>query len=197
MKAITLVTMNVLKTTSMYYIYEIASERKVGVTDNIERRRKEHVERYGISPREFIILESYTDIHIASERELEIQRAKGYEVDIHPYWFVVQVQKKRASTPQAQKKRVANTDLKAKAANTDYKAREAKVDKKAIMSHRQRGIIAIDPDGTRTMYSGMEEACRQLKEKTGINFYSSSISNVCNANLKYYKTHKGYKFEYT
>ena len=182
----------------MYYIYEIPSERKVGVTDNVEKRIQQHVKRYGISPREFIILESYTDIHKVSDREIELQVEKGYPVDSKPYWYVRQVMQKKATTKEAQKKRVANIDWKAlskkRVANTDWKARSAKIDFKANSSHRQREIIAIDPDGNRTIYSGMEEAARQLTKLTGVKFYSAGISNVCNPKQKA-TTHRKYTFE--
>ena len=78
----------------------------------------------------------------------------------------------------------------------DYKAIAAKKDQKAIMSHRQRGVIAIDSDGNRTVYSGMSEAARQLTKKTGINFYSTGISCVCSPNRPDAKTYRGYIFEY-
>jgi len=161
----------------MYYIYEIASERKIGVTDNIERRLKQHMAKYRISQKEFCILESHTDIYKASEREQELQRIKGYKVDKHPYWYVRQVMNKKSKTKEAIKKRVAKTDFKANA------------------SHLQRSIIAIDPDGKRTMFSGMHEAVRQLTKKTGIKFYGGVISNICNPN-KPQKISKGYTFEY-
>mgnify|MGYP001626782721 CR=1 FL=1 len=164
----------------IYTIYEIPGV-KIGCTDNFERRSKQQ-----LSKGESIILEEYTDIYKASDRERELQAEKGYRVDNIPYWFVKLVMQKKANTPEVQKKRVANTD---------YKAKEENFDRFKAYSHLQREVIAIDPDGNRTIYSGMSEAARQLINKTGIKFYSSAISNVSDPKKTDCKTHRGYKFE--
>ena len=182
----------------MYTIYEIPGV-KIGVTSNLKRRQKEQ-----LSKGELIVLEEYTDIHKASERELVLQRIKGYKVDKNPYWYTVKVQNKKATTIEAQKKRVANTDYKAMVANTDYKARTAKIDYKAIvaqidykaiMSHRQRGVIAIDPEGNRTLYSGQSEASRQLSKKLNRKVLQGAICNVLRVNHPA-KQYLGYTFEH-
>jgi len=71
----------------IYYIYEIEGV-KVGCTVNIENRMQEQ----GYSNP--IILEEHTDIYLASDREIELQKEKGYPVDSRPYWEVVQNRRK-------------------------------------------------------------------------------------------------------
>lgn len=182
-----------------YTIYEIPGV-KIGCTDNLTRRQKEL-----LSKGELIILETYTCIDKASERERELQREKGYPVDKHSYKYVVQVLHPKSKSKEAQKKRLANTDFKHKAANTDWERKVANTDYKAIMdkrdskgmmSHFKRSVIATEiRTGKKTIYSGMMEAARQLTKKTGIKFNQGTISLVCNPK-KIDKTHKGYKFEY-
>jgi hypothetical protein len=62
----------------MYYIYHI-SKVKIGCTTNPKKRVKEQ----GFS--NFEILESHSDIYIASDREIELQKQYGYPVDKIPY----------------------------------------------------------------------------------------------------------------
>jgi len=161
----------------MYTIYEIPSKKKIGVTDNYERRFKQHIKKYCLSPKEIIKLEDHTDIYEVSDREQELQRGKGYRVDKNPYWYVIQVIQPKCTTPQARKKSVAKKDYKGE------------------RRHLQRGVVSISPDGTEAWYSGMAEASRQLTKKTGIIFHQASISNVCSPNCLD-KSHRKYTFKY-
>jgi len=63
----------------MYYIYHIPGI-KIGCSTEPKRR----VEKQGYT--EFEILESHFDIHIASDREIELQKQYGYKVDFTPYY---------------------------------------------------------------------------------------------------------------
>ena len=58
----------------MYYIYYIPGI-KIGCTQNLKRRMKEHK-----NP-DYIVLETHTDIQIASERERSLQKEYGLKVD--------------------------------------------------------------------------------------------------------------------
>lgn len=62
----------------MYYIYHIPGI-KIGCSKNPKRR----VKTQGYT--EFTILETHTDIQIASEREIELQKEYGYKVDCTLY----------------------------------------------------------------------------------------------------------------
>ena len=63
----------------MYYIYHIP-QVKIGCSTQPNKR----VERQGYS--NFEILETHTDIHIASQREIELQKEYGYKVDSCTYF---------------------------------------------------------------------------------------------------------------
>ena len=65
-----------------YTIYHINGD-KIGVTTNIKRRMREQ----GFSNWE--ILEEHTDIYIASDREIELQKQYGYRVDEQPYYISI------------------------------------------------------------------------------------------------------------
>ena len=63
----------------MYYIYHIKGV-KIGCTTNPKIRI---IKRQGFT--EYEILETHSDIDIASEREMELQEQYGYKVDVTPY----------------------------------------------------------------------------------------------------------------
>ena len=62
-----------------YYIYHIKG-KKIGCTIQPKRRTKTQ----GFDNYE--ILEEHTDIYIASDREIELQKEWGYQIDTLPYW---------------------------------------------------------------------------------------------------------------
>tara|TARA_B100001287_G_scaffold276591_1_gene288051 strand:+ start:3024 stop:3422 length:399 start_codon:yes stop_codon:yes gene_type:complete len=67
----------------MYYIYHIPGV-KIGCTKDLEKR---------MSDQEFTewqILETHEDIHVASDREIELQKEYGYRLDDIPYWQSVE-----------------------------------------------------------------------------------------------------------
>jgi len=133
--------------TKVYYIYEIWG-KKIGCAENLERRMREQ----NVFDGRYNVLEVHTDIMLASQREIELQKQYGYSVDKIPYYVMCNNiitsrdkinQKARVAKVDwkaAQEKRLANTDFKTrtantdykkKVANTDYKARDAKIDWKA------------------------------------------------------------------
>lgn len=90
---------------TIYYLYEILGV-KIGITQNIERRRKEQKDKG-----ELIILGEYTDIYLVSEKERELQEIKGYHIDKHPYWYTVTEQNRLSCTEEAKAKHKANNDF--------------------------------------------------------------------------------------
>lgn len=63
----------------MYYIYHIPG-KKIGCTKNLKNRlRQQNADVYEI-------LETYTDIQIASKREIELQKEYGYKIDTSTYF---------------------------------------------------------------------------------------------------------------
>jgi hypothetical protein len=63
----------------MYYIYHIKGV-KIGCSKNPQSRTRQQ------GATEYEILESHSDIHIASQRELELQKEYGYRVDNTTYY---------------------------------------------------------------------------------------------------------------
>jgi len=110
---------------SKHYIYEIFG-RKIGATNDVERRMKQQGAKEG----EYRIIEEHTNAKTCSIREIELQKEFNYPVDKIQYWKTLKWSKK-SQTPQAQKKRVANTDYKAISKKIDYKARTANTNYKA------------------------------------------------------------------
>jgi hypothetical protein len=76
----------------MYYIYEIPGV-KIGCTQDPKDRKRKQEGTY-------IILEQHEDIMVASSREIELQKEKGYPVDKSPYHeFVLRVKTTCNGTP--------------------------------------------------------------------------------------------------
>jgi hypothetical protein len=63
----------------MYYIYHIPG-KKVGCTKNPNSRLRQQ------NAKTYEILETHSDIHIASKREIELQKQYGYKVDTCTYY---------------------------------------------------------------------------------------------------------------
>ena len=76
-----------------YYIYHIPTYihkdgmiGKIGVSEDLKTRINENL-RKSLQPFDFWkVLEEHTDIMIASQREIELQKEYGYKVDRIPYW---------------------------------------------------------------------------------------------------------------
>ena len=65
-----------------YYIYHIEGV-KIGCTNNTQQRMRKQ------GKPNFEILEEHSDMHIASDREIELQKQYGYKVDTIPYWQTI------------------------------------------------------------------------------------------------------------
>jgi hypothetical protein len=63
----------------MYYIYHIPG-KKIGCTKNPNSRLRQQ------NAKTYEILETHSDIHIASKREIELQKEYGYKVDNCTYY---------------------------------------------------------------------------------------------------------------
>jgi hypothetical protein len=109
-------------TEEKYYIYHLEG-KKIGCTNSIKRRNY-------TQPGEYIILEEHTDIYLASDREIELQKEYGYRIDNIPYWQFMEINKK-SHTPEVRLRAVANTDYEARSKNTDYDSIVAKIDWKS------------------------------------------------------------------
>ena len=72
-----------------YYIYHIEG-KKIGCSTQPKRR----VQMQGYS--EWTILEEHSDIYIASDREIELQKQYGYLIDTIPYWKAYEMRTKNS-----------------------------------------------------------------------------------------------------
>jgi hypothetical protein len=68
----------------MYYIYYIP-DKKIGCTDNITRRV---MKQQGYT--DWALLETHSDIYVASEREIELQKKYDMPVDKIPYYKTIE-----------------------------------------------------------------------------------------------------------
>ena len=75
----------------MYYIYHIPQRNKIGATDNLARRMKQH--KWSGT---YEVLESHTDKAVASKRERELQKQYGYRQDTVSYEFITQLGRQNA-----------------------------------------------------------------------------------------------------
>ena len=70
----------------IYYLYHIPNV-KIGCTHNL-------IERFsGRKHIQYEVLETYSNIEIASKREIELQHQYGYKVDNTPYKTIVEKNK--------------------------------------------------------------------------------------------------------
>jgi hypothetical protein len=94
--------MGFFKLNNMYYIYHIEGV-KIGCTNNIQRRMKQQ----GYT--EYTILETHTDIKIASERERSLQKEYGYRID-SGYSIIMKLDKSEGGKSSATKQWSENRD---------------------------------------------------------------------------------------
>ena len=162
---------------SKHYIYEIFG-RKIGATNDVERRMKEQKVKEG----EYRIIEEHSNAKICSLRERELQKEFGYPVDRIEYWKTLRWQKK-CQTPEVRKKAVANTDYKAKVANMDYVKRTANTD---YSFHKNNKF----PQSCYT-----PEA--QAKRVANTDYQAFQAQKVANTDYSYLKNHKPPQSAYT
>jgi hypothetical protein len=174
----------------MYYIYHIPG-KKVGCTKNLKRRMKEqHCSNYEL-------LETHSDINIASLREKELQIEYGYKTDAIDYQKMHEFSKKgcRGFTPEQRDKGLK----KSHEGNLGYKALLEKYGIDYIKSnwHKARisaiqktsiPVLAYDKLGNFIgEYKSTHDAGRQL------NVWQQNICHVLNGKLK---STGGYTFKH-
>jgi hypothetical protein len=98
-----------------FYIYHVPGV-KIGCSQNIKKRiNHQKITNYEI-------LEEHTDVYIASNREIELQKQYGYKVDVIPYYQSLKM------ITKAQKISLETKDEWLKKVN--WKERETKIDQK-------------------------------------------------------------------
>lgn len=160
----------------MYYIYEIAKDRKVGVTNNTDRRFKEHKIRLSkkgisLSEEEMVELEQCTTIEEATRRERELQLEKGYSTDAWSYSHSVNNNRTVCHTPEAIKKRVNNRDYSKHSELQKGKIQPQFVTKEAIKKaakNREKKVAAYTQAGALyKVWDSVGDAGKELNVKRG------------------------------
>lgn len=103
----------------MYYIYHIpeyihktGQVGKIGVTKYIDgSSRRESLKKAEKEGWKWEVLETHTDINVVSRREKELQVEYGYLEDRVSYYRMAVVNNKKATTPEAVKKRAAKQSI--------------------------------------------------------------------------------------
>jgi len=159
----------------MYYIYHIPNV-KIGCTNNPQNRLRQQTKK------DCEILETHTNIDIASQREIELQKQYGYEVDKSTY-----------------KESVQNFKL-----ESVVKAGRASATK-SWQNHRERELEKCKKAGavTREKYSKKTIMCdmdgnpiKEFKNRKDaakyVNGHAAPLTNVLD---KLNNSYKGYKWK--
>ncbi len=160
----------------IYYIYEIPGV-KVGCTKDLKHR----VEQKQKTPLgQYNILGAANNIQDATEMEQEWQIKLGYSVDKINYNEVLKWQAK-CNTPEAQAKRVANTDYKAimEKRNFDYKTKVVNTDYKKQAEKRMKPVLQYDKQGNFIKeWPSAKDAAAALK------LHKGNITSCCKNKIK-------------
>jgi hypothetical protein len=159
----------------MYYIYHIPG-KKIGCSKNPNRRTKQQ------GAIEFEILEQHEDINIASEREIELQKQYGYNVDKTTYNKSTQgysLEKViKAGKMSATKSWNNNRSRELEKSSKGGKINSEKTSKKTFMCDINDNIIMS--------FKNRKEAAKY------INGFAAPLTNVINHPTR---TYKGYKWK--
>ena len=175
-----------------YFIYHIFN-KKIGCAQNLERRMREQ----NIVNEQYEILEIHTDIMLASQRELELQKQYNYPVDKIPYYvFYNNIVNSRDKIDWVSAKAKVNWSDTFKTKRTpiiDYKTIFEKRDEKLIQSKRVPKI-----EKPVAQYDLNDNFIQQFKsaKEAGISLgkiKSDDIGAVCRGNQK---TAFGYKWKF-
>ena len=179
----------------IYYIYEIPGV-KVGCTKNLKKR----MQRQEVwNSKQYKVLGAANNIQDAADMEREWQIKLGYKIDKNTYDVILKNQQK-CLTPEAQAKRVANTNWeeanKKRIANTNLKEaskkRVANIDWKtsrAKSAEKCKKAIIVQNLNTNKIF----EFDSIIKANSLLNIDRTSIYAVLNGKKKQCK---GFTFKY-
>jgi hypothetical protein len=158
----------------MYYIYHIPG-KKVGCTKNPNSRlRQQNAETYEI-------LETHSDIHIASKREIELQKEYGYKIDNCSYYESI----KKFKIETAQKAGKASA-TKSWIENRDRELQKSSKGGRTNAANTGKPVIMCDMNG-----NYIKEFKNRADAAIFVNgFKSTLVGTIDKSNLSY----KGYKW---
>lgn len=157
-----------------YYIYHIPGV-KIGCTSNLERRVKQQTKG------DWELLETHTDIDIASQREQELQKQYGYKVDTLSYKQGMKI----AGNQQSHAGRVSAT--KQWNENRERELEKCKKGGLSIAEKTRKSVHMYDFNGNYVMsFSSRKEAAKY------VNGFSAPLTYAIN---KPDKSYKGYRWK--
>jgi hypothetical protein len=152
----------------MYYIYHIPG-KKVGCTKNLNNRlRQQNATTYEI-------LETHSDIDIASNRERELQKQYGYKVDKILYKDAVQ---RRPKWTKSQSDKGRETMIKNGFFNEWYKKGNATRIKSVAKCNKITGEII-------ETYKSVADAARSVNKEGNTSTISACCKNKKNSYMGY------------
>jgi len=158
----------------MYYIYHIPGV-KIGCTKNLKSRINQQTKG------KYEILETHTDINIASQRELELQKQYGYKVDACDY--VAATSNLNPLSPSIAGKASATKQWKE---NRDRELQKCSKGGKINADKTSKPVIMCDMNGNQLKY---------FKNRTeATNFVNGNKPPLIQAIDKPNKSYKGYKW---
>ena len=153
-----------------YFIYEIPGV-KVGVTKNLSQRQERQKNKGRLN-----VLETHSCVFKASERELELQKQKGYRVDSRPYYKQLEIQS-LSNLPAVNEKR-------SKTAKSNEKWHEGLKHFHEYNEKNKKPIIGIK-NGKKYMFDSVSEASKTL-EVTNAAIINAIKRNGTSAGYKLY-----------
>jgi hypothetical protein len=172
-----------MKEAATYYIYHIPGV-KIGCTKQLKKRIRN--QRYT----EYEILETHTDIYIASDRERELQKEYGYKMDTSYYWETLIAQKHISNEARVRGGKQASKVNGNRQGLINAKNGHMEQMVKRTIEVCSIPIIQCDKDGNFIRkWDSASMAAREL------GLHKSSICRVCNPNNPQL-TSGGYTFQY-
>lgn len=122
----------------MYHIYHIKGIKIGCTTQPLQRTKKQGYTDYEI-------LESYTDIMLASNREIELQKEYGYKIDTVPYYvtYNLNIERRKKLTTELKKIAGRKAGIKNKISGNIYKAQKRSVEVRTGTKHTEETKIKI------------------------------------------------------
>jgi len=140
-----------------YYIYHLKG-KKIGCTENPKKRTKAQ----GFDNYE--ILEEHTDIYIASDREIELQKLYGYPIDKIPYWKTI---------------KISTTSSCSKGGKTNVESGHLIKTRKISAENRSIPIIQMDKLG-----NPIKEFPSAIQASIILGIWQQNITSCCRGKLK-------------
>lgn len=121
-----------------YYIYHIKGKKIGCTTEPLQRTKKQGYTEYEI-------LETHTDIYLASNREIDLQKQYGYEIDTVPYYVTYNLNSKRREKLTTELKKIAGRKggIKNKISGNIYKAQKRSIEVRTGTKHTEETKIKI------------------------------------------------------